>query len=127
MEREITHSCGHVERHFVGGVFASDGDAQARKLARMKCKPCFKAGKQAKADVQAEADRATLAEVALPDLAGSDRQVAWAVSIRLERLALLQRTTPGRVPDFVAIVDAKWWIDHRGLDLGGLPSASLAA
>lgn len=127
MEREITHSCGHVERHFVGGMYAGDGDAQARKLARMKCKPCFKAGKQAKANVQAEADRATLVGVVLPDLAGSDRQIAWAVSIRLERLAVLQRTVPSRVPAFVAIVDAKWWIDHRDLSLAEMPEPGLAA
>ncbi len=127
MEREITHSCGHVERHFVGGMFAGDGDAQARKLARMKCKPCFKAGKQAKADVQAEADRTTLAGVSLPDLAGSERQVAWAASIRLDRLAALQRTTPSRVPAFVTIIDAKWWIDHRGLNLAEMPAPGLAA
>lgn len=124
MEREITHSCGHVERHVVGGMFASDGDAQARKLARMKCKPCYKAGKQAKADVQADADRATLAEVVLPDLIGSDRQIAWAVSIRLEQLAVLQRTMPSRVPAFVAIVDAKWWIDHRSSDLSAITQAA---
>ncbi len=124
MEREITHSCGHVERHPVGGTFASDGDAQARKLARMKCKPCFKAGKQAKADVQAEADRATLAGIALPDLTGSDRQVAWAVSIRLERLAMLQRTAPAQVPACLAVVDAKWWIDNRSVDLAAITLAA---
>ena len=90
MEREIIHSCGHAERHIVGGTFAADGDAQARRLARMKCKPCFKAGKQAKADVQADADRATLAGIELPGLTGSERQIAWAETIRLESLAALR-------------------------------------
>lgn len=124
MEREITHSCGHIERHFVGGMFAGDGDAQARKLARMKCKPCFKASKQAKADVQAEADRATLAGVVLPDLAGSDRQVAWASTIRLEKLAALYRSAPARVAFFVSVTDAKWWIDNRGSDLASITLAA---
>ncbi|WP_267381480.1 MULTISPECIES: hypothetical protein [unclassified Sphingomonas] len=127
MEREITHSCGHVERHFVGGTFASDAEAQARKLARMKCKPCFKASKKAKADIQADLDRTTLSGVDLPALTGSDRQVAWAATIRLERLAALHRTLPARTAAFAPVTDAKWWIDHRGLDLATLPATDLAA
>ncbi len=127
MEREITHSCGHIERHFVGGMFAADGDAQARRIARMKCKPCFKAGKQAKANVQAETDRATLAGMDLPELTGSEKQTSWATTIRLERLAALHRTMPALVPSYASIADAKWWIDHRGSDLSALPFPGLAA
>ncbi|TVV76950.1 hypothetical protein [Sphingomonas solaris] len=113
MQREITHSCGHIERHAIYSEFAADGDRQARQVARRKCTPCYKAGKAAKA----AADRALLDGVDLPTLIGSEKQVNWAATIRTERLAVLHRANPTALTSFVAIVEAKWWIDNRTADL----------
>lgn len=113
MEREITHSCGHQQRHQISGFFAADSDREAARVARRKCSACYEAGKQTKA---AQAD-AALADLALLPLTGSEKQVAWATSIRAERLAALRRKDPSAVASFAGIAEAKWWIDHRGDDL----------
>lgn len=113
MGHEVTHSCGHTEQHTIYGHFAADVDRQLRQLTRRKCGPCYKAGNEAKAI----SDAALLEGMALPELTGSEKQVSWATTIRTERLALLHRGNPGAVANFVAIVEAKWWIDNRKLDL----------
>ena len=124
MRNEIRHSCGHTQQHFiVGGAFAADAEREARRLARRTCTACYRAGKQAGAAAQAAVDRETLNAVQLPPLAGSERQVAWAEAIRLERLAALYRARPDAIDAVACRTDAKWWIDNRTLDLAtGLPA-----
>lgn len=116
MGHEVTHSCGHSERHTIYGTFAADIDRQARQLSRRKCTPCYKAGKATKA----VADGALLDGIALPALTGSEKQVSWAETIRVERLAALHRASPTAVSGFATILEAKWWIDNRTADLGKL-------
>lgn len=113
MGHEVKHSCGHAEQHVIFGMFAADIDRQARQLSRRKCTPCYKAGKATKAMT----DAALLADINLPALTGSEKQVSWAETIRVESLALLHRADPARVVIFAAIVDAKWWIDNRAKKL----------
>ena len=62
---------------------------------------------------QAASDEATLAGVVLPALTGSERQVAWAETIRRERLAAAMRVDAETARRFIEQVEAKWWIDHR--------------
>ncbi|KQM30935.1 hypothetical protein ASE59_07580 [Sphingomonas sp. Leaf10] len=64
-------------------------------------------------EAEAAAHRAAIAGHALPPLTGSARQVAWADTIRAERLARLLRSHPTCIDDLATRVDAKWWIDHR--------------
>ena len=47
MEREITHRCGHAQRHFVGGVYAAQRDRDAARLARRACTCCCRQARQA--------------------------------------------------------------------------------
>ncbi len=113
MGHEVTHSCGHSEQHSIFGMVAADLDRQARQLSRRKCTACYKAAKATKA----EADAILLAQIELPPLTGSEKQVSWAETIRIERLAMLHRANSEAVTGFVAIVEAKWWIDNRMADL----------
>lgn len=113
MEREITHSCGHTQKHEVAGFFAADADREARRLERQRCGSCYRGRKEA----NAAADQAALAGVDLSTLAGSDKQVSWATAVRAERLAALLRKDPSAVRRFATIAEAKWWIDHRSADL----------
>ena len=85
MNWEVTHSCGHIETHLIVVQFAYLGETRARQLKRRKCTACYRAGKQAKATDQAEADDAVLAGIDLPALVGSEKQVDWAGKIRRER------------------------------------------
>ena len=51
-------------------------------------------------------------------LIGSDRQIAWATTLRASRLCALlaNPATEGNEHQMCAhVTDAKWWIDHRTL------------
>lgn len=115
MERQIKHSCGHEQTHMILGTFAADCERQAARLARQKCKPCYVGAKKAVDDAQAAQDNAVVAEITLIELSGSAKQVAWAGTIRVKRIAALCRTGHEGVALLAGIADAKWWIDHRDL------------
>jgi len=110
MEREITHACGHVATHQVYGLSTFDTEREATKLARRKCKACYTEVSAARA----EAALAGVADLGLPDLIGSQRQVAWATTIRAEKLALRRTASPDSIERLTMMTDAKWWIDRRG-------------
>ena len=95
------------------GQFAADSDRKARILARGNCTPCTKSRKEA----ASVANKALLEGQSLPALSGSDKQVIWAETIRVERLTKLHKTDPAALSQFTAILDAKWWIDNRTADL----------
>lgn len=122
MYRDIAHSCGHIERHLVGD-YLTGADRKARQLARQRCRPCFAAEKEAQASI----DREALQGVDLPALTGSEKQVAWAEKIRVERLVLVGRDHPGAVAAIVEIVEAKWWIDNRKVSPARLAGTIQAA
>lgn len=123
MHREITHSCGHIERHLILAQFAYEGETKAHQLERRKCTDCRRAGKQVKAASQATADDAVLASLDLPALIGSEKQVDWAGKIRRERLAAALRKDPETARILSGQTEAKWWIDHRAADLAAITPA----
>jgi len=99
------HCCGHPRRHHVGGWCVADEDRAAARLARKRCPACT------------ATDAETLvADPALPSLAGSPRQVAWAEAIRRDRLAAIRRIDPVAAARVAAVVEARWWIDRRSVD-----------
>ena len=118
MEQRITHACGHERVHYLHG-FAGQQDRKARWLQTTRCQTCFIADKQARQTAAAARDGTAIAHLDLPALAGSDRQVAWATTIRTQRLAAIIATPA--VDDAHGLraccltMDAKWWIDHRDL------------
>ena len=113
----ITHACGHGQIHHLAG-YARQQEQKVKWLETTRCRECFIADKQA---VQAEAsarDVAAVAHLTLPALTGSDRQIAWATSVRAARLL----TILSREGDDLTLCasvshlsDAKWWIDSRNL------------
>lgn len=118
MEYRIAHVCGHEQAHYLSG-FASQMERKAAWLRTTQCKSCFVAEKRTKeADATAGAS-VSVAHLDLPPLSGSDRQIAWAATIRAKRLAAIVATAPSddRIdrPACCVIGDAKWWIDHRDL------------
>jgi hypothetical protein len=117
MGQIITHACGHEQIHYLSG-FTSQQERKARWLETTKCRTCFVATEQTEQAEAAVRDNAAIAHLNLPLLTGSDRQVAWATSLRASRLcALVARpVTEGKSHHVCALViDAKWWIDHRAL------------
>ena len=127
MNWEVTHSCGHTESHTIVTAFGYQAETRALQLKRRKCTNCYRAGKEAKAGAQAEADDATLSGLDLPALTGSEKQVAWAEKIRRERLAAAFRKDPEAAKRHIERVEAKWWIDNRSADLAAMLPGSQAS
>ncbi|HEX8413089.1 MAG TPA: hypothetical protein VF637_04295 [Sphingomicrobium sp.] len=131
MEQFITHACGHAQAHYLSG-FASQQERKARWLQTTKCRTCFIAERQADQATAAVRDGAAIAHLELAQLSGSERQVAWATTIRTGRLATMVTDGPAEdqaaLPACLAIADAKWWIDHRALsDTDLIAKANLCA
>jgi hypothetical protein len=118
MEYQIAHACGHEQAHYLSG-FASQMDRKAAWLRTTKCKSCFVAEKRLEQADAAAGDSTAIAHLDLVALTGSDRQVAWASTIRAKRLAAIIAAAPPTRPTdphaCYVITDAKWWIDHRDL------------
>jgi len=140
----VTHLCGHDERI---GVFGSQRDRDWRVTSeeRKLCFDCYKQQQQAAAEAKAEAEQ-------LPALVGTEKQVAWAVSIRAKLLEEIERAVLGeyreqldrtvadgkvtreeadiamlQVLGYVARVrqqtEARYWIDNRSASARSLLAA----
>lgn len=127
MKYEITHTCGHEITHDLTGK-VRDRDSRMTWLKMQPCLACKNAAENAQA-------AAAAAAAGLPALVGTDRQVAWATTIRqrlidscgtfmADRIAAVGRQYPDQVAGVVAVRDAmqswlasqtvaSWWIDRR--------------
>jgi hypothetical protein len=133
---EIRKSCGHVETEQIYGSDQRGGRRyQAKQLAQIPCRSCRDA-----AHDQVNGRAADVAAAAgLPALTGgTDKQVAWAQTVRLDSLAALvdaayERAGRARRPDWtdeqtdaaaealldawraaaLRHTDAAWWLDNR--------------
>ena len=126
MKYEIKHSCGCEETVQLFGK-ASERE---RRIAWLESKPCRECERKARA--------ARAEEQGLPALAGTEKQVAWAVDIRERMLAEFAEFTRSNIESAEArgavtaeqaalakanterarkaieqVPDAKWFIDHR--------------
>lgn len=90
---EITRACGHTETVHIAGPVAGR-DRQAEYESGKLCYECYKA-EQAK---QRAAESQTASEAAkssgLPALTGSEKQVAWAETIRAAAAQSLNAMRP---------------------------------
>ena len=86
---KITHSCGHTQTHQIYGKHSGFGGRE-EKIAWLEGRLCTKCWKAEK-DEQRAKESAEAAEQAkasgLPELTGSEKQVAWAERIRAEILS----------------------------------------
>lgn len=136
----VTHACGHTQDHQLYGPY-KDRDRQAARLADTACTECWRADQDRQhreANAAAAIDNAAAGLVALT---GSEKQVAWAESIRKPILAALDALpadlkhpslspdAQAELSDAVALVicevrdqsSARWWIDNRHELAGGDP------
>jgi hypothetical protein len=129
MQTTITHTCGHTETVQMYGS-SSERDSKAAWLAGKPCQECQRKAQQAQAAQSAQTQ-------GVPALVGSDKQVAWATTIRAEQLGKVaamrkefeaigrkQNVTEdvmaaqmgqfdGLVAKLTAQTSASWWIDRR--------------
>jgi hypothetical protein len=129
MGHRIKHACGHEQIHVLSG-YASQQERKAKWLRTTNCQTCFVAQKQFAQGSAATAEGAAIAHLSLAPLVGSDRQAAWATTIRAKRVAAMLLTEPANRLDHSAcllIGNAKWWIDHRDLSDAQLAQQAEAA
>lgn len=143
----VTHSCGHDEVHYLYG----NGSLRDYRIKQLEQEPCSDCAAKALAEEdrkKAEAKRKN----GLPELYGTEKQILWAESIRLETMEYVakeikklekliqdaiesgQEIDPrikegpkamGEILDgFIGHSSASWIIDHRN-DLTGDLSGAL--
>lgn len=131
---DVTYSCGHTATVELYGKH-SDRD---NKIAWMEregiCPECYKRQQQAKR--AAETAAAKEANVGLPTLEGSEKQIAWAETIRAKFAAELNAKgfkfemteTDAKLKNALNATlyntSAKWWIDNRMLGAQSLIMAN---
>jgi hypothetical protein len=124
----VLHACGHKEGHvFTGPKWKKEKDAEWQK--GQDCTACWSLK-------QAEEQEALCGVEGLPELAGADRQVSWARSLRAAAISkvkleawrmdqdrkrkglepALERYLALVLPPLLARTEASWWIDSREVD-----------
>jgi len=122
----ITHTCGHEVVHNLTGK-SSYRQWKKEQLEHEICAECWKAAR-------AEVAAAKTADAGLVELGGTEKQIAWANTIRLEKLAEIDKTVAeikavplsatekgqrnmAKLDEVVAAIrgkeSARWWIDAR--------------
>lgn len=120
----VTHTCGHKSEQ---QLYGKEKDRQSRLewLATVPCLTCKRENDRLKAEA---------ASASLPALQGSEKQVAWATTIRAQALASIEeqlselerRSGQSREinPEIGQALEAlkaetlaSWWIDRRGSTL----------
>lgn len=119
----IEHSCGHTQRVQLYGP-GKDRERKAEWMERGVCPDCYRAQKELEKKQESERAATVGAEIGFISLAGSEKQIAWAITIRQKVYeSLCKRFNP--VPGFgytLAVeamnleTSAKWWIDNRDVD-----------
>lgn len=81
----ITHECGHTEVVALFGK-SSERDRRIKWLESRPCRDCLRNSEIERAKVQGE-------EFGLPGLTGSEKQIAWAITIRSRKVTEFSETT----------------------------------
>lgn len=126
----VQHICGHSQVHQLYGKTA-DRQSKLQWLASGDCSECYAAAKQQQREQTAAAAQQQADSQGLPQLQGSDKQIAWALTIRESKLQDIADTRTlilgnvGKGPqeisdralqvldDMFEQTSAAWWIDHR--------------
>ena len=113
----INHTCGHQVTIQLFGAY-KDRERRIAYLETCECDECLKEKANAAAAAAKE-------ERGLPDLTGSEKQVAWANTIREKAYKALDCLKPFSTNDKTeammddwkekldAHTESKWWIDKR--------------
>jgi len=127
----VTRSCGHEE---VVALFGPNRDREWRLENVEPNKLCYECYQIALVEQREKANREAAEaakEMALPALTGSEKQIAWAETIRQKLMTDLDEFIFRSIkkerrndPQILAALDqikrkteARWWIDHRNVDV----------
>ena len=117
---DVGHSCGHtVEVELFGKV--SHRYEKIEWMERQLCPDCYREMKAKEREQENERAAELAKSLGFSELEGSEKQVAWANTIRQEVYEnICQLETQHQVNGYALVVEAislersaKWWIDHR--------------
>lgn len=126
LDRRVTVRCGHVEDIPDHVTQNANGFRAYRAWAKANwdCLQCYSTKRASEARPQPE-------ELALPPLQGTDRQMPWAVETRRRRVVEFRGVRPlpprieKRLARRLAVAEAGWWINTRGLSINDFVVAPL--
>lgn len=132
----ITHSCGHTATHQIYGTNShGERERKAAWLESRDCTDCWKAQQEReRAEASAKAAETT---ADLAPLTGSQKQIAWATTIRAKFVEAAKnlndrtnnssrRTGQLWLTDrILEHTEARWWIDYRDYDVKELMNLQL--
>ena len=99
----VKHTCGHES---ILQLYGKEKDRRWR-IENETTKICWDCQKtQQKQDAENAAEKN-----GYPELIGSEKQIAWAMTIRAKYLQ-----KHGDIPPLLEKTSAKWWIDNRDVD-----------
>jgi len=124
MKYTVKRSCGHEERIALFGSYTSR-ESQLKYEASKLCKACYIEEKRRE-------EKALTQELGLPELTGTEKQVAWANSIRLEWINRvftkldnwkergtsetdIERCRRAVLAAASTKTQAAWWIEHDNM------------
>jgi len=121
MKYEVKHTCGHASEVSLYGKQA-ERDRKLAWMATQPCRECEAAARKARHEAENAAAAATNIEAGLPALIGSEKQIAWAESIRADFrtgwnatwMKAPEAACPilnGIINRLMAEASAKWWIE----------------
>ncbi|CAM5628505.1 hypothetical protein [Streptomyces griseomycini] len=135
MKYDVTRACGHQERVELTGP-TKRREWALERMEQGDCSDCVDAQRQ-----KENAENAAAAQAAgWPALTGSERQVAWAETIRAAAVVKVRESAtwwPEKYPEvtgdpagiieaaMLAQTSASWWIDNRGGEIAA--AVALAA
>lgn len=90
---EVEHICGHKQTHALFGPHRGR-QSKIEWLEGTDCYDCYRAAKAAKHAAEAVVATATAQEYDMPALTGSEKQVPWAETIRVNWLKGFEDETP---------------------------------
>ena len=130
MKYEITMGCGHKETVVLYGPHRERENKIWWYENRGECQAC----KQARINAENEAAAEQSKEHDWPELKGSEKQKAWATTIRLDEYNKLDTKVPAEYKELFRTcadqfikehTDAGWWISYREGNMLGLEIAAL--
>mgnify|MGYP001169648742 FL=1 len=135
MKAVITRACGHEEQVAIYGPY-KDRERRLEYEATKVCTECYRAQKAAEQAAAKDEVADVIGQLGLPELQGTPKQIAWAQSIRAQRVRELldeAKAIGKSAGDFVAAyqstargacvrralneTSAAAWIDSRQLSL----------
>lgn len=132
---DITRACGHDEEIQIYGTNShGERERQAKYEATKLCADCYKEAMDRKRTEENAKAAQAAQDLGFPKLTGSDKQVAWAESIRAKLIKeaeddkklyekqhpIIKKIYQEWLDGFRVIKDAKQWIDLKAISAGSI-------